>query len=57
MHPLMCFSAAIGVGFYGNEATHNGMTQLATSTRDVDMSIDHMQHQVSISTRLKKILI
>ncbi len=45
------FSAAVGVGFYGNEDAHKGVSQFAKSGSDADNTIHAMQRQVSDAVR------
>ena len=46
----MFFSAAIGVGFYGNEEAHKGLQQFSNAADDVHTTISNMKSQVSDQT-------
>ena len=40
------FSAAIGVGLYGNDDVHNGLVQFITATQSMDDIITSVKNQV-----------
>ena len=43
---IVFFSAAVGVGFYGNEDAHKGVSQFAKAGTDADNTIHTMKTQV-----------
>ena len=45
---MYCFRAVIGVGYYGNEQLHKGITAFASSWEDADNTVTRMKKEVSV---------